>query len=84
MTITGVAAAALMWGTGQSYAQYVPPPQLVPGVDYSLPNYANSPLLTKFVDALPGTGGCNVFRRGEIPHCCRTGAWVEAGPPRGR
>ena len=54
MTITGVAAAALMWGTGQSYAQYVPPPQLVPGVDYSLPNYANSPLLTKFVDALPG------------------------------
>jgi len=50
----GVTAAALLWGTGQSYAQYALPPQLVPGVDYMLPNYANSPILTKFVDGLPG------------------------------
>jgi FtsP/CotA-like multicopper oxidase with cupredoxin domain len=37
-------------------AQYVPPPQLVPGVNYNLPNYANSPILRKFVDTLPGLG----------------------------
>ena len=27
MTLTGVTAAALLWGAGQSYAQYVPPPR---------------------------------------------------------
>ena len=55
MTLTGVtAAAALMWGTGLSYAQYVPPPPLAAGVDYMVPNYANSPALTKFIDPLPG------------------------------
>ncbi len=35
-------------------AGYVAPPQLVPGIDYCVPNYANSPVLTKFVDSLPG------------------------------
>ena len=52
--LAGLAAIALALGVEPASAQYVPPPQLVPGVDYSLPNYANSPLLTKFVDALPG------------------------------
>lgn len=51
LVLTGV---ALFWPAGQVSAQYVPPPQLVPGVDYNLPNFANSPVLTKFVDKLPG------------------------------
>lgn len=37
-------------------AAYVNPPQLVAGVDYNKPNYANSPILTKFVDSLPRVG----------------------------
>jgi len=56
LTLTSVAVAALLWGTGQSHAQYVPPGPLTPGVDYTVPNYANSPILTKFVDSLPGLG----------------------------
>jgi FtsP/CotA-like multicopper oxidase with cupredoxin domain len=47
-------AAVTAWGVNQVGAQYVPPPQLAPGVNYMLPNYANSPVLTKFVDTLPG------------------------------
>jgi hypothetical protein len=47
-------AAVMTWGVDQAGAQYVPPPQLVPGVNYNVPNYANSPVLTKFVDTLPG------------------------------
>ncbi|HEY5911172.1 MAG TPA: hypothetical protein VJA21_11270, partial [Verrucomicrobiae bacterium] len=54
LTLVGLAGAALLSGTSPSTGQYVPPPQLVPGVDYSVPNYANSPVLTKFVDTLPG------------------------------
>jgi FtsP/CotA-like multicopper oxidase with cupredoxin domain len=54
LTLTGVTAAALLWGTGPSYAQYVPPPQLAPGVNYNIANFANTPILTKFVDPLPG------------------------------
>jgi FtsP/CotA-like multicopper oxidase with cupredoxin domain len=54
LTCLGVATGALLWGTGQASAQYVPPPALAPGVNYMLPNYANSPVLTKFVDPLPG------------------------------
>jgi FtsP/CotA-like multicopper oxidase with cupredoxin domain len=49
-----VVAGALCIGMAPAaFAQYVPPPQLVAGVDYSLPNYANSPILQKFVDTLP-------------------------------
>jgi FtsP/CotA-like multicopper oxidase with cupredoxin domain len=48
----GVSAIALLGG--QARAQYVPPPTLAPGVNYMLPNYANSPVLTKFKDPLPG------------------------------
>ncbi len=55
LTLVGLAGAALLSGicpgTGQSY---VPPPQLASNVDYTLPNYANSPALRKFVDKLPG------------------------------
>jgi FtsP/CotA-like multicopper oxidase with cupredoxin domain len=58
-------AAVLLWGTGQAVAQYVPPPQLVPGVNYMLPNYAYSPPLTKFVDTLPGLGSANASNRGQ-------------------
>jgi FtsP/CotA-like multicopper oxidase with cupredoxin domain len=49
-----VAGAALLWGISPTMGQYVPPPQLAPGVDYTIPNYANSPALTKFIDPLPG------------------------------
>src|SRR5690242_2883365 len=54
LTCVSMAATAMLWGPTSGQAQYVPPPQLVPGIDYSLPNYANSPVLTKFKDALPG------------------------------
>ncbi len=47
---------AVSLGIAPGRAQYIPPPQLAPGVDYTIPNYANSPLLTKFVDSLPGLG----------------------------
>ena len=57
LTFVGIvlAAAVLSWGGYQvAQAQYVPPPVLVSTVNYMLPNYANSPILTKFKDALPG------------------------------
>ena len=63
MTLTGVTAAALLWGTGQNYAQQAVPPNLaLPGAAYMVPNYANSPVLTKFKDPLPGVslGGAAV------------------------
>ena len=47
-----VASAALWWGTDQGQAQSGP----TPGVDYTKPNYANSPPLRKFVDSLPQLG----------------------------
>lgn len=47
-------AAALLWGVSQGHAAYVPPPVLVPGVNYNIANFANSPVLTKFVEPLPG------------------------------
>jgi len=49
-----MALVALAWGVDQARAQYVPPPVLVPGVNYNIANFANSPVLTKFVDPLPG------------------------------
>jgi len=54
LTVMTVAVAGLLWADAELRAQYVPPPQLVPGVDYNLPNYANSPILRKFKDKLPG------------------------------
>jgi FtsP/CotA-like multicopper oxidase with cupredoxin domain len=47
-----LAAAALALGLTQGYAQTGPNP----AVDYTKPNYANSPALRKFVDSLPGLG----------------------------
>jgi FtsP/CotA-like multicopper oxidase with cupredoxin domain/fibronectin type 3 domain-containing protein len=47
------------------YGQYVPPPQLVAGVDYSKPNYANTPTLRKFVDRLPGLGAAAANNLGQ-------------------
>jgi len=61
-----LATISLGWGVNQASAAcpagYVAPPQLVGGVDYCLPNYANSPVLTKFIDPLPGikAGGAAV------------------------
>ena len=60
-----MAALALLFGSGQAVAQYVPPPQLVPGVNYLLANYAYSPPLTKFADTLPGLGAANANNRGQ-------------------
>ena len=36
-----------------------------PDVDYSKPNYANSPILRKFVDSLPGLGAANTNNLGQ-------------------
>ena len=41
------ATGLLVWGADQGRAQ-------IPAPDISMPNYANSPLLRKFVDSLPG------------------------------
>ncbi|MEI8353057.1 MAG: putative Ig domain-containing protein, partial [Lentisphaerota bacterium] len=50
LNLIGVAVAALSLGVGQISAQMV----LTPGIDYTKPNFAYSPPLTKFVDSLPG------------------------------
>lgn len=53
--ILTLAMLALAWGGYQAVqAAYVAPPQLVPGVDYMVPNYNLSPIMRKFVDSLPG------------------------------
>ena len=44
--------AAFFWGISHCYAAYGPNP----AVNYNLPNYANSPIIRKFVDSLPGLG----------------------------
>jgi FtsP/CotA-like multicopper oxidase with cupredoxin domain len=36
-----------------------------PAVDYTKPNYANSPILSKFIDSLPGLGYTNSNNRGQ-------------------
>ena len=64
--LSGALAAALFWGTGLARAAATGP---VPtGINYDLPNFANSPLptvnpdgtvtggLRKFIDSLPGLG----------------------------
>ena len=61
---TGLAAVAVSLGIAPGRAQYIPPPQLAPGVDYTIPNYANSPNLTKFVDSLPGLGAAGANNLG--------------------
>jgi FtsP/CotA-like multicopper oxidase with cupredoxin domain len=59
-----LAFIVLAGGVHQAQAQYIPPPQLVPGVNYNVPNYANSPVLTKFVDTLPGLGAAGANNLG--------------------
>ena len=50
MSLMGGALAALSWGADPGNAQLV----LTPGTDYSVPNWAYSPPIQKFVNALPG------------------------------
>ena len=50
LILAGLVAGALAWGGSTGRAQ----PVLTPGVDYTKPNFAYSPPLRKFVDALPG------------------------------
>jgi FtsP/CotA-like multicopper oxidase with cupredoxin domain len=88
LTLVGVvlAAAVLSWGGYQvALAQYVPPPVLVPTVDYMKPNYANSPVLTKFKDALPGLaapGAAGNTLGNYIPLAVPMGTSTPAGVPR--
>ncbi|MDR3556262.1 MAG: hypothetical protein P4L55_16030, partial [Syntrophobacteraceae bacterium] len=53
-----LAAAALFCflDRGEAQTTYVPPPVLVPGIDYTLPNYGLSPIMRKFVDSLTVPG----------------------------
>ncbi len=60
-----LALLPLCWGMEQAGAQFIPPPPagaagFNPAVNYNLPNFAYSPNIRKFVDALPGLGavGC--------------------------
>jgi FtsP/CotA-like multicopper oxidase with cupredoxin domain len=81
-----LAVAVLSWGGYQvALAQYVPPPQLVPTVNYMLPNYANSPVLTKFKDSLPGLaapGAAGNNLGNYIPLAVAMGTSTPAGVPR--
>ena len=81
-----LAVAVLSWGGYQvAQAQYAPPPQLVPTVNYMLPNFANSPVLTKFKDSLPGLGnpGAAGNNLGNfIPVAIPMGTDTPAGVPR--
>jgi len=52
-TVT-ISALLCLGSTPLLYAQYVAPPPLATGVDYTKPNFAYSPILRKFVDSLPG------------------------------
>ena len=77
-----LAVVAVMSSSLGVYAAYVPPPQLVPGVDYNVPNYANSPPLTKFVDSLPGLTAAGINNLGQyIPVAQPMGASTPAGVP---
>ncbi len=78
-----LALVALSWGVDQASAQYVPPPQLVPGINYLLPNYANSPVLTKFVNGLPGLTPAGANNIGQyLPVAVPMGTATPAGVPR--
>ncbi len=75
------AVAALSWGIDQS-AAYVAPPQLVPGVNYLLPNYNLSPIVRKFVDSLPQLTAAGANNLGNyLPVAVPMGAATPAGVP---
>lgn len=76
----------LLGSVDRAAAQYVPPPALVPGVDYMVPNYANSPVLTKFKDSLPMIGAPGTANLANnignyIPLAIPMGAATPAGVP---
>jgi hypothetical protein len=78
-----LAVTSLFWGAGQAGAQYVPPPNLIPGVNWNIPNYANSPVLTKFKDTLPGLGAAGANNLSNyIPVATPMGTNTPAGVPR--
>ncbi len=52
--VIGAAGLALLCITSAGSAAL--PPGVTPGVNYQVGNYANSPILTKFVNGLPGVG----------------------------
>jgi FtsP/CotA-like multicopper oxidase with cupredoxin domain len=58
----GLALAALCLGINQGAAQTYGPN---PNVNYDVPNYANSPILRKFVDSLPGLTAANANNLGQ-------------------
>jgi FtsP/CotA-like multicopper oxidase with cupredoxin domain len=81
-----LAVAVLSWGGYQiALAQSAPPPQLVPTVNYMLPNYANSPILTKFKDALPllaAPGAVGNTLGNYVPLAIAMGTSTPTGVPR--
>jgi FtsP/CotA-like multicopper oxidase with cupredoxin domain len=81
ITLTGLAGAALLLGICPGMGAYVAPPPLVPGVNYLLPNYANSPVLTKFVDSLPGLTPAGANNLGNYIPVAQAEATVPAGVP---
>ena len=74
---------AVPWCIDQAGAQYVPPPQLVPGVDYMKPNYGLSPILQKFVDTLPGLTSAGANNRGQYIPVATAMTTLPAGVPAG-
>jgi FtsP/CotA-like multicopper oxidase with cupredoxin domain len=60
--VLAIGLAALLAGTGDGRAQNGPNP----AVDYTKPNWANSPNIRKFVDSLPGLGAANANNLGQF------------------
>jgi FtsP/CotA-like multicopper oxidase with cupredoxin domain len=78
-----LAVAALFFVIEQSQAQVVAPPQLVPGVNYTIPNYNLSPIVRKFVDSLPGVGAAGANNLGNYIPLAVPMATLPAGVPSG-
>ena len=60
--VLAIGLAAWLAGTGDGRAQNGPNP----AVDYTKPNWANSPNIHKFVDSLPGLGAANANNLGQF------------------
>jgi FtsP/CotA-like multicopper oxidase with cupredoxin domain len=79
--LTSLIVATLPWVVNVGRAQMAPP-QLVPGVNYTLPNYANSPILTKFIDSLPELTPAGANNLGQyLPLAQPMGVNTPAGVP---
>ncbi|MCY3022845.1 MAG: hypothetical protein NTW87_28020 [Planctomycetota bacterium] len=59
--LAALLVAALCWGLAPARAATGPNP----AVNYDVPNWGNSPILTKFMDALPGLGPANKNNLGQ-------------------